>query len=103
MGRRRNNLCQTFRRRKGALARQIIEGADEVTISGEPIPVRARIDTINGFSAHADQAELLAWRRRADPKRTFLTHGEEAAINALVAKLEDDPVERLTLGQRFEL
>ena len=56
--------------------------------------MRARIHTINGFSAHADQAELLAWRRRADPKRTFPTHGEEAAMNALVAKLEDDPVER---------
>jgi hypothetical protein len=41
MGRRRNNLCQTFRRRKGALARQIIDGADEVTISGEPIRVGA--------------------------------------------------------------
>jgi metallo-beta-lactamase family protein len=80
-----------------------LDGADEVTISGEPIRVRARIHTINGFSAHADQAELLAWRHRADPKRTFLTHGKEAAMNALVAKLEDDPVERLTLGQRFEL
>jgi metallo-beta-lactamase family protein len=65
--------------------------------------VRARIHTINGFSAHADRAELLAWRRRADPKHTFPTHGEEAAMNALVARLEDDPVERPTLGQRFEL
>ena len=60
-----------------------LDGTDEVTISGEPIPVRARTHTINGFSAHADQAELLAWRRRADPKRTFLTHGEGAAVNAL--------------------
>jgi metallo-beta-lactamase family protein len=37
-----------------------LDGTDEVTISGKPIPVRARIHTINGFSAHADQAELLA-------------------------------------------
>ena len=88
---------------QGTLARQIIDGADEVTISGEPVRVRASIHTINGFSAHADQAELLAWRRRADPKRTFLTHGENAAMNAFVAKLQRAPVERPTLGQQFEL
>ena len=88
---------------EGTPARQIIDGGDEVTISGEPIRVRARVHTINGFSAHPDQAELLAWRRRADPKRTFLTHGEEAIMNAFVAKLEGAPVERPTLGQRFEL
>ena len=88
---------------QGTLARQIIDGADEVTIFGEPVRVRASIHTINGFSAHADQAELLAWRRRADPKRTFLTHGEEPAMNAFVAKLQGAPVERPTLGQQFEL
>lgn len=88
---------------EGTLARQIIDGADEVTISGEPIRVRARIHTINGFSAHADQAELLDWRRRADPKRTFLTHGEEAAMNAFIAKLAGVPIERPKLGQQFEL
>ena len=48
---------------EGTLARRIIEGAREVEIFGERISVRARIHTINGFSAHADQAELLAWRR----------------------------------------
>jgi metallo-beta-lactamase family protein len=72
----------------GTLAGQIIDGADEVTISGKPIRVRARIHPINGFSAHADQPELLTGRRRADPKRMFLTHGEEPAVNAFVAKLE---------------
>jgi len=44
-------------------ARKIIDGAKEVTIFGEQILVRARILTINGFSTHADQAELLAWHR----------------------------------------
>jgi predicted metal-dependent RNase len=73
---------------EGTLARQI---------STAPMKSRFRasrsgcapIHTINGFSPHVDQAELLAWRRRADPKRTFLTHGEEAAINALVAILSN--------------
>jgi Zn-dependent metallo-hydrolase RNA specificity domain len=67
---------------EGTLAPDL-DGTDEVTISGEPIPLRARIHTINGFSAHADQAELLVWRRRADRKHTFLTQGAGAAVNAL--------------------
>ena len=88
---------------EGTLARQIIDGAREVTIDGDRMNVRARIYTINGFSAHADQGELIAWRLRADPKRTFLVHGEEAAMNAFVAKLDGAAVERPMLGQEWEL
>src|SRR5512136_321902 len=61
----------------GSLARRIIDGASHVHLFGEEIPVRASIHTINGFSAHADQAELLAWHRQIGaPERTFLVHGE---------------------------
>lgn len=64
------------------LARQIIDGAQRVRIFREDIPVNARIYTINGFSAHADQAELLAWHTRAgNPQMTFLVHGEERVAN----------------------
>jgi metallo-beta-lactamase family protein len=61
----------------GTLARRIIDGAKQVSIFGENIPVRARIYTFNGFSAHADQAELLAWQKQTSAKRTFLVHGED--------------------------
>ena len=88
---------------EGTLAREIIDGAREATIAGDRIPVKAQIHTINGFSAHADQTELLAWRRRADPKRTILVHGEDAAMNAFVAKLDGAAVERPTLGQEIDL
>ena len=88
---------------EGTLAREIIDGAKAVTIAGDRIPVRASIHTINGFSAHADQAELLAWRRRADPKRTILVHGEDAAMDAFAAKLDGAAVERPTLGQEIGL
>jgi metallo-beta-lactamase family protein len=61
----------------GTLARQIIDGADAVQIWDETIPVRARIHTINSFSAHADQRELLAWHAHAGrPAMTYLVHGD---------------------------
>ncbi len=88
---------------EGTLARQIIDGARQVTIFGENIAVRAHIHTINGFSAHADQAELLAWRAKANPRRTFLVHGEEAAMQAFAEKIGAASVTLPALGQSFEL
>jgi metallo-beta-lactamase family protein len=88
---------------QGTLARRIIDGAKAVNILGEEIPVRARIHTINGFSAHADQAELVAWHRRADPKRTFLVHGEEQTMNILAEHIHDGGVELPVPGQVVEL
>jgi metallo-beta-lactamase family protein len=88
---------------KGTLARQIIDGSEEVTIFGGSIRVRARIHTINGFSAHADQAELLRWRRRTNAPLTFLTHGEERAMLTFVEKLAGEKVEMPKLGQEYEL
>jgi metallo-beta-lactamase family protein len=88
---------------EGTLARQIIDGARHVTIFGESLPVRARIYTINGFSAHADQAELLAWRQKANPRRTFLVHGEEASMRAFAEKIGGDSVETPAFGQSVAL
>jgi metallo-beta-lactamase family protein len=87
----------------GTLARQIIDGAKEVTIFGEDVPVRARIHTINGFSAHADQAELLAWHNRAQARRTFLVHGEEDTMRSFAAQITGADVVLPALGQTFEL
>ena len=77
----------------GTLARHIIDGDKQVNIFGENIPVRARIYTINGFSAHADQAELLAWQKQTSAKRTFLVHGEEDTMRQFSAHLADTRVE----------
>ena len=87
----------------GTLARRIIDGAKQVAIFGEDIPVRARIYTINGFSAHADQAELLAWQKQTGAKRTFLVHGEEDTMRQFAAKLADTRVEMPGPHQVFEL
>jgi metallo-beta-lactamase family protein len=87
----------------GTLARQIIDGAKQVNILGETLPVRARIYTINGFSAHADQAELLAWQKQTGAKRTFLVHGEEDTMKQFAEKLGNTRVEMPRPHQVFEL
>ncbi len=72
----------------GTPARRIIDGAKEVAILGERLPVKAEIHTINGFSAHADQNELLAWQARIANKRLVaLVHGEQGAMVSFAEKL----------------
>jgi metallo-beta-lactamase family protein len=88
---------------KGTLARKIIDGAKTVRIFSERIPVRARIYTINGFSAHADQAELVAWHKHSRARRTFLVHGEEDAMRLLAERLTRTRVEMPTAGQSVRL
>ena len=63
---------------KGTLGRQIVERPRSVRILGEDIAMRASIYTINGFSAHADQAELIGWLSffKNSPE-VFIVHGEE--------------------------
>ena len=87
----------------GTLARQIIDGAQTISIYGEKIPVRARIHTIGGFSAHADQAELLSWHQQAAPTRTFLVHGETEAKELFAARLRNTKVVMPERHQEFEL
>ena len=65
----------------GTLARRIIDGAKTVHIFQEEIPVRAKIITIGGFSAHADRNELLHWHQQTgEPQRTYLVHGEKETM-----------------------
>lgn len=76
----------------GTLGRRILEGAKEVRILGEQVPVRAQIEKLNALSAHAGQDEILSWLHgfKEPPKTTFLVHGEPPAQQALKAKIEQD-------------
>jgi metallo-beta-lactamase family protein len=86
------------------LARRIIDGARTVRILGEDIAVRAHVHTINGFSAHADQAELLQWHDAIQGKQaTFLVHGEESVMKLFSAKLHSGLTELPVHGQQFDL
>jgi len=88
----------------GTLARNIIDGAETVRLYHEEIPVRAKIFTIGGFSAHADQAELLAWHQKiGKPERTFLVHGDKEVMESFAEKLSGTQVEMPRLHQEFIL
>jgi metallo-beta-lactamase family protein len=89
---------------EGSMGRQLLEGANEVTIFGEKIPVRANRVNIPGFSAHADQPHLLAWlSTMAKPvpaaagqspahalKKVFVVQGEQASSETLAGKITEE-------------
>jgi metallo-beta-lactamase family protein len=75
-----------------SLGRQLVDRANKVSIFGEKVAVKASIHTLNGFSAHAGQTDLLKWfspLANSRPK-VILTHGESKARLALAAKLQND-------------
>jgi len=100
----RNSVVFVGYAARGTLARRIIDGARRVSIFGEKIEVRAGVHTIGGFSAHADQSELLAWHAHTgNPKTTFLVHGEEQSMGALAARIKSGRVVMPELHQTCEI
>jgi metallo-beta-lactamase family protein len=100
----RNSIVFVGFAARGTLARRIIDGAEQVRIFGEEIHVRAGIHTIGGFSAHADQAELLAWHKSTgNPKTTYLVHGEQESMHSFAKKLKHTHVKMPVLHQEYDL
>jgi metallo-beta-lactamase family protein len=64
---------------EGTRGRRILEGEQTVKLFGLEIPVKCHVEKLEGFSAHADRAELLDWidKFRESPKNVFVVHGEE--------------------------
>lgn len=75
----------------GTLGRRLVDGARLVHIFGQPVPVRARIYTVGGLSAHADQAALLGWLGgfRKPPGHTYVVHGEAGASANFAGAIKD--------------
>ncbi len=92
----------------GTLGRQILDGRPEVRLFGRMVPVRAKIESIPGFSAHADRDELTRWLSgmQRPPQRVFVTHGEPEAAQAFaghVAKHFGWPTSVPGYGESFPL
>ncbi|MEK7193882.1 MAG: MBL fold metallo-hydrolase RNA specificity domain-containing protein, partial [Patescibacteria group bacterium] len=77
---------------QGSLGRKILDGAKSVKIFGEEIPVKCRIKTISGYSAHADQSMLLNWLKpmSGSLKKVFIVQGEEDQMIHFSVKIRDE-------------
>lgn len=83
---------------RGTLGRQILEGQSPVRIYGQMYQVRATVDQIQGFSAHADRAQLWKWLGSFErpPRTVFLIHGEKEVIQHFAGEISEQtgwPVE----------
>ncbi len=75
----------------GTRGAAILNGAESVKIHGEYVPIRAEVASLSNLSAHADYAEILRWLDgfETPPRRTFITHGEPVAADALRHRIEE--------------
>jgi metallo-beta-lactamase family protein len=87
---RRNTLLFAGFQAGGTRGASITEGSPTVRIHGQDIPVRAEVVQLEDLSAHADATEILDWlgHFKQRPKKTFITHGEPAAADAMRQRIE---------------
>jgi len=93
---------------ENTLGRKLLRGDKTARIYGEEHEVRARMEKIDGYSAHADEGELLDFINAIQnrPKRVFVVHGEPDATAAMAAGLARLGIENITIperGERFEV
>ncbi len=91
----------------GTLGRQIEEGAKEIVIKGEKVPVRAKIEKISGFSGHRDSDHLVEFALESAPtlRQVFVVLGEPKSSLYLAQRLQDEGVKAMypERGKRYPL
>jgi metallo-beta-lactamase family protein len=90
------------------LGRRIESGQERIRILGQEYERRAEVESITGYSAHADRDELRAWVRHlgGPVRRAFVVHGEPAALEAMAAILREEGVRDVRVprhGESFDL
>lgn len=92
----------------GTRGEALQNGAQEIKVHGEYIPVRAQVQTLQNLSGHADYSEIIHWLGEAElkPKKVFVNHGEVSAADEFRRRLTETfdwncvvPVD----GERFQL
>lgn len=92
----------------GTRGRRIVDGQKTIRIHGQEIPVKAHVECLDVFSAHADYNIMLAWLMgfNRPPEKTFIIHGEQDACESLAGKVRDRfnwDVAIPDIGESFEL
>lgn len=87
----RNTVLFTGFQAGGTRGASMLAGAASVKIHGREVPVKAEVAALDTLSAHADWRETLGWLEgfSAEPRRTFITHGEPAAADALRLRIAE--------------
>lgn len=93
---------------EGTLGRRLLSGAKNVRIMDKDLQVRARIESLDAYSAHAGQGEILNWLRafKKFPKQVFVSHGEPPAALALAEMIKQEfgtKVVAAKSGERYRL
>lgn len=105
----RNTVLVVGYMAENTLGRRIVERRDMIKIFGEQIPLRAKVEIMDGFSAHAGRSELLNYFDQLDKKRlkqTFIVHGEPSSSEALAQAMKDRGFPHVAIpqrGQKFTL
>lgn len=88
----KNTILVTGWQAPNTLGRKIVEGEETVRIYGEEFPLLATVETLTGFSGHADRDGLLAWAgaMQKKPSRTFVVHGEEEVATVFAESLRQE-------------
>lgn len=91
----RNTILIVGFQAEHTLGRRIVERQPTIKVFGDEVPLRASVEVINGYSAHADRTELRQWMHhvrdgKPTPSRVFLVHGEVDAQDAFAATLRSD-------------
>lgn len=75
----------------GTRGAAMLNGVESIKIHGEYVPLRAKVAHIDNLSAHADANEIMTWLSyfKTPPKKTWITHGEPAAADALRRRIEE--------------
>jgi metallo-beta-lactamase family protein len=101
----RNTVVFVGHQAAGTRGRALQDGAKRVRIHGREVPVRAKIETLDGLSAHADRGEIVDWLRdskRRPPRAIHLVHGEPDAASALAEKITDELQLKTHVAQYLE-
>lgn len=90
----RNTILIVGFQAEHTLGRRIVERRETLKIFGDEVPLRARVEVLNGYSAHGDRSELGRWLdlvrgASAPPPPVWLVHGEPPAQEALAARFRE--------------